>query len=296
MKKSMSNRSVRLVCYGLIACLLTACGSLWYSVLGLSVTEFRGKSAKLGETIRLMLLSDLHDSPWLRSGDGLLPKVRAFAPDVILLAGDLINYYTKDDEAELALIRALGEIAPVYAAAGNHEVVSIRSVEDAGLFRRMKAAGATVLNNRYADLTIKGQRLRVGGLYDYAFNRRNRDDQSWRSTDVYRFLRDFEDTDDLKLLICHKPEFLLGGEWDIDLALCGHEHGGQVRLPLAGGFYTPHMGWFSPYLDGARLMNGVPVVISRGLGSYVWSSEGLAVPPRFWNPPELVGITLEPAA
>ncbi len=43
--------------------------------------------------------------------------------------------------------------------------------------------------------------------------------------------------DNFKLLLTHYPEYFLGkiNDYDIDLAITGHAHGGQVRLPFIGG-------------------------------------------------------------
>ena len=53
---------------------------------------------------------------------------------------------------------------------------------------------------------------------------------------------------------------------DIDVAMCGHAHGGQMRIPGVGGLYTKDQGWFPKLTEGVQQINGISVVISRGLG------------------------------
>lgn len=57
-------------------------------------------------SLRVAIVADTHSAP---STDGLR-HLRALAPDLILHAGDI---------GEVAVLRALGEIAPVYAVRGN---------------------------------------------------------------------------------------------------------------------------------------------------------------------------------
>ena len=67
--------------------------------------------------------------------------------------------------------------------------------------------------------------------------------------------------------------------------LCGHAHGGQIRLPFIGGVYAPGQGFFPEYAEGKRVIGGTCLIISRGLGNSLF-------PFRINNPPELVKITL----
>ena len=74
-------------------------------------------------------------------------------------------------------------------------------------------------------------------------------------------------------------------ELDVDLILCGHTHGGIVRLPLVGGLAASNMGLFPEYDAGLFELPAYKLFISRGLGN--------SVPlPRFLNTPEIVSITL----
>ena len=70
-----------------------------------------------------------------------------------------------------------------------------------------------------------------------------------------------------------------------DLILCGHTHGGQVRLPLIKPFHLPrHSGQFISglYRVGQKR---VPLYVSRGIGTSI-------LPVRFFCPPEISLIRL----
>ena len=90
----------------------------------------------------------------------------------------------------------------------------------------------------------------------------------------------------MSLVAAHKPDVLPLMPEDVALTLCGHTHGGQVRLPGIGPlsfdsrFNRDHgSGWYrSPSLG----------YVSRGLGV-------VHVPVRIACPAELTLVTLMPA-
>ena len=89
------------------------------------------------------------------------------------------------------------------------------------------------------------------------------------------------------LLLSHHPEeFDTYCDVGVDLALCGHTHGGQLRIPYLGGVIAPHQGFFPKYDAGLYENRGTRMIISRGLGNSL-------CPLRVNNRPELVVVTLK---
>jgi predicted MPP superfamily phosphohydrolase len=76
-------------------------------------------------------------------------------------------------------------------------------------------------------------------------------------------------------------------EHGIDLYLCGHTHGGQVRLPVIGAVLTSsRLG--RRYVMGHYHEGRTHLYVSRGVGF-----EGLGAPRvRLFCPPEITLITL----
>jgi predicted MPP superfamily phosphohydrolase len=73
-------------------------------------------------------------------------------------------------------------------------------------------------------------------------------------------------------------------DYDFDLGIAGHVHGGIVNIPLLGGLYSEEEGFFPTYYGGRNILsNQKPLIISRGLGD----SSPI---PRINNMPELVVI------
>ena len=90
-----------------------------------------------------------------------------------------------------------------------------------------------------------------------------------------------------KILLAHRPENLnTYADQDINLVLCGHAHGGQVRIPFIGGLVAPDQGFFPTYDAGLFTRKNTVMVVSRGIGNSI-------LPLRINNRPELVILTLE---
>ena len=275
----------------------------------LTVNEYTVSCDKITQPIRFVYLSDLHDNEFGQENENLVEQVRAEAPDFILLGGDILNSYSENAEIPVQLVGKLSEIAPVYYTIGNHELEYLtergevvyldpedkawspigipRDVE--GSFRKAcEDAGAVFLQREYDELTVKGQKIRIGGLYEYAFGKGG--SNSSPAEETASFLKDFADTDAVRICLAHRPDSFIyskdSEKWDADLIVSGHLHGGQVVLPVFGGIYGAEQGLFPKYVHGLYSLGGRPMLISSGLGS---AKEKL---PRFNNPPEIMVVTL----
>ena len=105
------------------------------------------------------------------------------------------------------------------------------------------------------------------------------------------YFESFEQLDAFKLLLVHYPEYFLEdgffSDVPVDLALCGHTHGGMIRIPGIGGLYTPDQGVLPTLTEGLHQIGDTSLIISRGLG------DGKGTPvPRINNPPELVIVDI----
>ena len=268
-----------------------SCWGLLGSKYGLEVTNYVLSSPKLTAPIRLVHLTDLHNSEFGEDNAELIDLVNRQHPDLILMTGDMLN--GREDETEIAvnLVRRLTEVAPVFFSYGNHEVTH-EQMYARDLTALFEKAGATVLNRTYEDVTVNGQTIRLGGIYGYCLP-----EKYYSSGEAKRweceYLKEFQNTEYYTILLAHLPTCWIRNDnldiWQIECVVSGHEHGGQIRLPLIGGLYAPDQGFFSgrssgiyTSQDGERAM-----VLSRGLGS------GVGVP-RFNNVPEIVVVDIVP--
>ena len=269
----------------ILVLLVTACiFSLLHSRYGLVVTRYAVAIDGLTQPVRMVHLSDLHCMEFGSENEKLVALVSKQEPDIIAMTGDMISRdsNTEDVQALCELVSAMAEIAPVYFSLGNHELMYMETHGDA-LLAQLEDAGAVILEQEFQDITVAGQPLRIGGAYGYLLSRK------YKNTPEQDFMDAFTDTEMPTVLLSHLSEGLLAyhclGDWNVDLVLSGHTHGGQVRLPLLGGLYDPEVGFFPKYTQGLFQNNGAYLVLSAGLGSSTRI-------PRFNNPPELIVIDL----
>lgn len=228
---------------------------------------------------RIVHISDLHSA---RFGEGqrlLLDAVCAARPDLVAITGDIVDRRRFDLAPALEFVRGALALAPVCYVPGNHEALSGKSGE---IRTALAQHGVCTLFDEDMELSRGGDFIRVLGLRDPAFYEKGAAPEAMR-----RLLSAWTSKGGFTLLLSHRPElFALYRACGVDLALCGHAHGGQIRLPLVGGVFAPHQGFFPKYTNGLYREGGCAMVVSRGLGESLF-------PVRVRNAPEVVVVTLD---
>lgn len=231
--------------------------------------------------LRIVQLSDLHGKQFGKGNGRLLEAVAALKPDLIAVTGDLI-----DRGEQLAMVpdlaRGLAAIAPTYYVTGNHEW-AVRRIND--LKGIMTQCGVTVLSNEYGALERAGERLIVAGVddpngpYDQKTGPELRAEIAGVEGDGYT------------LLLSHRDTVHDYAGWGYDLVLCGHGHGGIVRIPLLDRGLLGTDRSFFPEFDGGvyGFSDGGSCVVSRGLGSNTVPFRAF----RLFNRPDLPLIILK---
>lgn len=142
----------------------------------------------------------------------------------------------------------------------------------------------------YRDVEIGGCKVRIGGMYEYAFALDGDNSAENLTGNVRDFLEEFQNTDRYKIMLCHRPDSFVFGDasdyWKIDLVISGHDHGGQVVIPFKGGLYGGDQGWFPPYVHGLYRTGRIRLFVTSGL-----SSEKQKLP-RWNNRPEIAVLNV----
>jgi len=219
----------------------------------------------------IVQVSDLHNTEFGNNQSRLLKAIRKASPNIITVTGDLIDSNHNDISKAMDFINGALKIAPVYYVTGNHEAKSSLYSE---LKSNMLKAGVEILEDEGILLENSGESIELIGLNDTTFL-------------TGANLANLVNNDKYTILLSHRPELFDYYVFNnVDLVLCGHAHGGQIRLPFIGGLYAPKQGFFPEYYEGVYEKNQTSMVVSRGLGNSI-------IPLRINNRPELVVITLK---
>ena len=252
----------------------------------IDITKYNLKYDKADEPIRIVQLSDLHSKPFKK----VLKKIDEIKPDIICVTGDYINDREKNKKKMLKYAKALVARAKVYYITGNHE----RRLENFDeLMNELSKVGFIVLLNRVSVYYDKGFEIDFLGLDE---NQANFDDYMARKKgtfeykDMSPYFKQLDELGGYKIVLSHFPENFEGvkemnySQYDFDLQLSGHAHGGQFCLPFIGPVYSPGQGLKPKYAKGS-FGNRPKLIVSRGLGNAEF-------PFRLFNHPEINVINI----
>jgi len=258
-------------------------------------TSYTVKSEKFqggfsGATI--VQLSDIHlvKSEWQLKQ--ILGRTKSSKPDIIVLTGDLIDSRNYENEEYLELTKelcsALVELAPVYYIYGNHEM---RILNEKSVFSLIEGTGIKVFNNDVETIHINGGTINLLGVSDPAYDTVSIGSKESTVSGNLSSLTSVIDKNIFTMLLSHRPELfeMYTQDFEIDLTLTGHAHGGQIRIPFSDiAAYAPGQGILPKYTKGIYESDGKLMLVSRGIGESRF-------PFRVFDTPEVVEIKLETA-
>ncbi len=279
-KRSVRKKVIRNLAVILCTLLVICAGFIIYinyEENALEVTFYHLQSDNVDAPFRIVQLSDLHLHEFGERNKELVDWVRRLNPDIITITGDMNNHNDDDTHVVTDLCTQLTQITTVYYVMGNHEWADHIN-RHTSIKEDIAATGVTILENSYEEIELNENKIVIGGLVNEVSNYSN-----YKGPE---FMKDFMDADGFKLLLVHYPEYFLGtlNDYSIDLAMCGHTHGGIIRIPFVGGLYASDQGFFPKRREGMQKVDGGSiVVVSRGLG-------GETSIPRINNRPEIVVV------
>lgn len=232
------------------------------------------------EPIKVLHISDLHVERLTDREARVLELAQEAKPDLIVISGDYVNLsYNRDPETLRQVRQLLSQLsAPygVFATLGSPPVDLRETVVPI-----FDGLNITLLRHGWQKVDLgNGRCLTVMGM----------DCSHDLPVDAGRLARLVTSApqDAPQLLVYHSPELMPEAiEHQIDLYVCGHTHGGQVRLPLVGPVFTSsQLG--RRFVMGLYRYGRTTLYVSRGIGL-----EGLSAPRvRFLCPPEMTLFTI----
>lgn len=191
------------------------------------------------EGLTITHLSDFHCQPTggsARTSHQAVRLAREVGSELVVITGDMLDGY---DLLDVSGEQLEGLEAPlgVFAVLGNHDhycfyagpLGATPHPPVAEIKRKLAERGIEVLSNETRLIERGAARLALAGVDDVASGN---DDLSATLAGA--------DGADLVMLLAHSPDVLDESQADrADLVLCGHTHGGQLRLPWIGSPWAP---------------------------------------------------------
>ncbi len=221
--------------------------------------------------LTILVLADLHfhGTPsrlWFEHV--LAAAVELPGPDLLCLLGDYVDADTHIAWIEPLLGRLSARVGK-YAILGNHDVRH----RPAAVQQALQASGYTLVADGVHVCERDGQPIAVVGH-----------EGPWRPAPPRELAWP---PGAFRLGLSHTPDqFYWAVQQEIDLLLCGHVHGGQIRLPLIGPIFVPSR-YGRRFDSGVFQCGGTVMTVCRGLSG--------REPLRFRCPPQLLHVTLRRA-
>ncbi len=260
---------------------------LLFVILGLfnklNVVNYNILTDKINSKVKIAVITDLHSCQYGENQEDLIKAIDKEKPELILLVGDIYDDVMPNENTSI-LLADISEKYPMYYVTGNHEYWS---ADINGLISLVESYGIKVLDGSFDTININGNEVNVCGVTDPDVMSYTTDGENIRSQ--LDKLKDVHQNGNYTILLAHRPELInTYNEYDFDLVLSGHAHGGQWRIPIIlNGFYAPNQGFFPKFAGGMYEFDEMDFVVSRGL-----AKESTRVP-RFYNRPELVIVEIE---
>ncbi len=220
---------------------------------------------------RILLLTDLHLDGLPDLTEKLTGQIRDMEVDLCLFGGDIrMKTYGPMAPCLRQLRRLLPHVRSrhgIFGVLGNHDCIEM-AVD-------MEETGLIMLINDSWEINSNGESIWLVGVDDPHY---------YRVDDAERAFQDVPDHG-FKIFLAHSPEaYKAAADFQSQLYLCGHTHGGQICLPGRGPIFTNSR---APRFTamGRWQYEGMTGYTSRGAGAS-------GVPLRFNCPGEISLITL----
>jgi uncharacterized protein len=221
----LKHRRLFLILSGSVLLILVM-GKAYYDTNSIEVRHYQIKNSSLGEVLgglKVAHLSDLHIESIGLMENKLLEILKEERPDLILVTGDSIRS-ERPYASAISFFHQLRPSLGTYAVLGNTEYSNENescTLCHEGKSRNLKKEPhPIVLRNSSVALSIDGRVVNIIGV----------DDPVTKKSNLRAAIKKIN-PEAPSILLAHSPEvFEEASEFEIDLLLSGHTHGGQISL------------------------------------------------------------------
>lgn len=208
--------------------------------------------------VRIGVLADIQTRGVTAYERRAIARLNEARPDVVLVAGDLLQGTDEAFDRELPALRAL--LGSIVAPAGAFAVPGNVDHGDR-LERAVAGTSVRALRNEIADVRVRDRSLSIVGV-DWFGDERG-------AYDLLDAAARAPGTADIRIVLSHLPDAVLAlpPSSRLDLVVAGHTHGGQVRFPLLGPIITLSAVPRHVAAGGLHSVSGNRVYVSRGVGA-----------------------------
>lgn len=177
------------------------------------------------DKFRILFLTDLHLDGLDGLTESIIDKIKDIQVDLCIMGGDIrMEVYGSIIPSIRHLRNLVSHIQSkhgIVGILGNHDSIEmVPDLEETGIF---------MLINDSKPIEVNGHRLWIVGVDDPHY---------YKMHDTKRAFRQVSDND-FKIFVAHSPEaYLEAADFNSDLYLCGHTHGGQICFPGLKPIYT----------------------------------------------------------
>ncbi|MCR5785138.1 MAG: metallophosphoesterase, partial [Eubacterium sp.] len=196
----------------------------------------------------ITVVADFHCASFGENEEKLISAIAETNPDIIVFTGDNVDPTLPKENLSI-LLSGIKDIAPIYFVHGNDDYA------DSSYFtyavNTFAEYGAIDMTDTSVTISNEDDSIILSGLdfYDASYTLRNtlgRADSDYFNILLYHAANNFDEV----------------SQYGYDLVLCGHSHGGVIRLPIIGGIVGNNRTIFPKYSKGVYIKNGSTMIVS----------------------------------
>lgn len=235
----------------LILIIIFLCTFIYFiGTKGIFIKEYKIENSKINENmdgIKIVQFSDIHYNSNIskKKIKNIVNKINSTKPDIVIFTGDLIDKNYNITESEKSYLKK--ELSKISSEFGKFYITGENDFNDANeilnisSFANLNDNKELIYVNRTTPITLYGK-------------------ESLKK-DINNNILDSEDN--FKVLSIHNPndidEFR---SYNIDIALAGHTHNGQINIPKLKELFIN-----SKYYNDYQKVNNISLFINPGIGT-----------------------------